>query len=111
MNEHEFFSIAITEGGTGRLGDYTPLNRASHALSGCIGFSARNKEGFLADGMNFLDNFEENALGKIEEERGNDNDRELIDAFHHLIEQSKQIDRDVFLKLCSDDWDERNEPE
>lgn len=110
MHEQKFVSIAVTEGGTPRDGEYTPQNRAQHILSFGIGFDVETKDEFLCAGATFIKNFEAAVADHIRSEREDaDNSEEMVAAFQNLIEQSKQIDMDVFINLLIADWDERHD--
>lgn len=110
MFEQKFVRMAVSEGGTNLAGEYTPENRAQHILSFGIGFEVETKDEFMCAGAAFIKNFEAAVEEHIRSEREDaDNSEEMVAAFQNLIEQSKQIDMDVFISLLSGDWDERHE--
>lgn len=107
MFEQEFFHMAISEGGRPLDGDYTPYNRAMHKISQGIGWDVSTKEDFMANGLHFLHSFEQIIKDEIFQEKDGNNDEELTGAFNTLLENSKQLNEYVFLKLLSEDWDDR----
>lgn len=109
MFEQKFVRMAVAEGGRIPEGDCTAENHAQHILSFGIGFDAETKDEFLEEGVRFLGYFDSSVLESIRNEKEGNNDQELIDAFRLLIKESKQINRDVFINLLSEDWDERHE--
>lgn len=110
MFEQKFVRMAVAEGGRIPEGGYTAENRAEHQLSSFgIGMLAGNKDEFLEEGIRFLGYFESSVLEKIRDEKEGNNEKELIKAFRLLINEFKQINRDVFINLLIEDWDERHD--
>lgn len=109
MHEQKFVRMAVAEGGRPPEGDYTSENRAVHKLAFGIGMLAGNKDKFLEEGVRFLGYFDSSVLESIRNEKEGNNDQELIDAFRLLIDEFKQINRDVFINYLNEDWDERHD--
>lgn len=107
MYEPKFAQMAFSE--SDYPFDNSFQSKALCNMRGAIGLIADNKADFLAKGDAYLKNFEGSILEAIrsECEEGN-NDEELICAYRELNDQSKLIDRDEFLDLLSQDWDERH---
>lgn len=105
MYEREFLRMAIAEGGRPLEGYYTPENRAIHKLSFGIGMLSQTKDEFLKEGDLFLQNFDASVRENIRSEREDgDCDSEIIFAFERLIEQSKKVNREVFIGLLNEYW-------
>lgn len=109
MYEYKFLRMAISEGGRIPEGDRTAENRALDQLSFGIGMLASNKDEFLEEGVRFLGYFDSSVLESIRNEKEGNNDKELIAGFKLLLSEFKQINRDVFMNLLIEDWDERHE--
>lgn len=102
MYERKFVDMATAEGGSGGDDDL------------CFGIyqGANNKAELLDAGDYFLRNFEAHLQEEIKRARENDGvglKKERIDEFNELIDQSKLIDRDVFIKLLDEQWEAKEE--
>lgn len=109
MFEQKFYEIAITQNRHG-FGRGSLAERAAGRLTGCVGLDTDTKIEYLNEGSLFLEEFENRVKNVIKEEKEcGDNNSELIQEFQKLLTEFKQINRDVFMNLLSEDWDERHE--
>lgn len=109
MFEQKFYEIAITQNRSG-FGRGTLAGKAAGRLTGCVGMGSNTKIEYLNEGSCFLEDFESQVKEAIKEEKDcGDNNRELIQEFEKLLSEFKQINRDAFMNLLIEDWDERHD--